>query len=896
MAHFRTEQADHLQSGDQLELLNEIDRLRSQGMSYYVSLPQLIVCGDQSSGKSSVLEAISGISFPTKDSLCTRFATEVILRREPAFNVQISIVPSLSRSDVSRDKISKFEEKLEKMQDLPSLVEKATLAMAASDSASNTTTPAFFEDVLRLEISGPNRPHLTIVDLPGLIHSANKQQSTTDVEMVSAMVTRYMKHQRSVILAVVSAKNDYANQIVLKLSQEIDRDRTRTLGIITKPDTLSPGSESEKAFIELAQNQDINFRLGWHILRNRDYESRNTATEARDIAEAQFFARGAWATLPQPIVGIGALRDRLSRVLFQQIKSELPSLIREIQSGIDDCQAQMANLGEARSTPDEQRRLLMAISQRYQSLCQAAMDGIYKDPFFGDPRSKDGFARRLRSMVYDLNNQFATDMRLKGQHRRVPQWAQDEDLHSKAKNEISEAAFIEEIRSMLKYKRGRELPGLFNPLIIGDLFMEHSKPWEGLARLHVRNVWSSVRHFLEMTITYISDEATAEGLLRDIIDPQMAERFAHADAKLTEILAAHRESDPMTWNHYFTANLQKFRQQHQQNVMLARLRNVAKPPDPKTEVQNSATIDELGLGHYTLINLVNAMSTNQEMDMDRYACSEALHCMKAYYKVQLKTVIDNVGIQVVEALLISGLHELLSPGVVIRLQERELAWIAGEPEQNQMERDQLNRKLTVLMSGLSTCKRYSGRALGQLSAPSSYSAPGLLKRSIEQDLSLDMGLSTKRPRTVDSTLGTLGSRNLRTASSQPTQPVFGVPANLNVPSGITSTGLPKTFSWRPGTLDRSAGKFKFFYPLVVRENPNNTRGLALGPNPLLNIPVTPETAFSTKGNLSMTSTTGTSVPVFHPEKGDELPARRTEAGRLRDEQDSAYAERRGRLL
>ncbi len=52
-------------------------------------LPQIIVCGDQSSGKSSVLEAISGISFPTKDNLCTRFAIELILRRSPTISIKV---------------------------------------------------------------------------------------------------------------------------------------------------------------------------------------------------------------------------------------------------------------------------------------------------------------------------------------------------------------------------------------------------------------------------------------------------------------------------------------------------------------------------------------------------------------------------------------------------------------------------------------------------------------------------------------------------------------------------------------------------------------------------------------------------------------------------------------
>lgn len=57
-----------LQSQDHRDLLDVIDTLRSQGLSRFVDLPQIIVCGDQSSGKSSVLEAISGMSFPTKVS------------------------------------------------------------------------------------------------------------------------------------------------------------------------------------------------------------------------------------------------------------------------------------------------------------------------------------------------------------------------------------------------------------------------------------------------------------------------------------------------------------------------------------------------------------------------------------------------------------------------------------------------------------------------------------------------------------------------------------------------------------------------------------------------------------------------------------------------------------
>ena len=86
---------------------------------------------------------------------------------------------------------------------------------------------------------------------------------------MQSMVYEYMINRRSIILAVISAKDDYANQIVLNLAREVDPQGRPTMGVITKPDTLSVGSESELAFVNLARNMDIAFRLGWHILKYR---------------------------------------------------------------------------------------------------------------------------------------------------------------------------------------------------------------------------------------------------------------------------------------------------------------------------------------------------------------------------------------------------------------------------------------------------------------------------------------------------------------------------------------------------------------------------------------------------------------------------------------------------
>ena len=82
-----------------------------------------------------------------------------------------------------------------------------------------------------------------------------------------------MKEPRSIILAVISTKNNYANQIVLKLARTADKKGNRTLSVITKPDTLIADSESEAIYVSLARNQDVEFRLGWHVLKNMDSET-----------------------------------------------------------------------------------------------------------------------------------------------------------------------------------------------------------------------------------------------------------------------------------------------------------------------------------------------------------------------------------------------------------------------------------------------------------------------------------------------------------------------------------------------------------------------------------------------------------------------------------------------
>lgn len=75
-----------------------------------------MVVGDQSSGKSSLLEGLTGLSFPVAADLCTRFATQIVLRRtaEEDAGVRITIIPGplAQANDELKAHLLGFERKL----------------------------------------------------------------------------------------------------------------------------------------------------------------------------------------------------------------------------------------------------------------------------------------------------------------------------------------------------------------------------------------------------------------------------------------------------------------------------------------------------------------------------------------------------------------------------------------------------------------------------------------------------------------------------------------------------------------------------------------------------------------------------------------------------------------
>lgn len=202
----------------QVDLFNAIDQLSALTTTRGIEPPQLIVVGDQSNGKSSVLEAIARFHFPVAQNLCTRFPTKIILRTSDEERTVLSVTPSASRSDEEKTRLRGFSRRILPGEDLHELIREATEVIGVA-SGNKTHVEhsrlqgAFSNDTLVIERLGKGLPILSLVDLPGLFQSTTADQGEESLAQVKDMVRDYISSKRNLVLLVVSARSQYSTHI-----------------------------------------------------------------------------------------------------------------------------------------------------------------------------------------------------------------------------------------------------------------------------------------------------------------------------------------------------------------------------------------------------------------------------------------------------------------------------------------------------------------------------------------------------------------------------------------------------------------------------------------------------------------------------------------------------------
>ncbi|POS73366.1 interferon-induced GTP-binding protein Mx1 [Diaporthe helianthi] len=421
-------------------LLDKIDKLRELNVGSIISLPQLIVVGDQSSGKSSVLESLTGFSFPRATGLCTRYATQITCRRDPARSVSITIIPRPEANEVVKQRLRNFYRRLDEMnpQDLADIFVQANQAMgirsgAGSFDDEDDDLNTFSEDILKIEINGPEQPGLTVIDVPGIFRTATPGLTTdSDITLVTSMVKSYMKDPRTIILAVIPCNVDIATQEILNLAKNADPGGLRTMGVLTKPD-LAPERATQQNILDLVQGKRQDLKLGYCVVKNRGADDEDSSLGKRDDEERAFFRQEPWTSVASSArLGISALRVILHDLLMDITKKEFPILKKEIAKRLSDCGKKSDAMGVSRSDEKSQRTYLGKIAARFERIVGYALNAYYTE----DQIFNDRLEMRLITRIIKLNEVFSEVFSQNGHTRHFDHSNQNDEDEKQSKGQL----------------------------------------------------------------------------------------------------------------------------------------------------------------------------------------------------------------------------------------------------------------------------------------------------------------------------------------------------------------------------------------------------------------------------------------------------------------------------
>ncbi|KZM26251.1 GTPase [Ascochyta rabiei] len=363
------------------ELLNIVNRLQDLVFNTIgndsLDLPQIVVVGSQSSGKSSVLENIVGRDFlPRGSGIVTRRPLILQLinlpsEREDAEEGDEVHVPHTPASVAGQQEWGEFlhipGKRFYDFSEIKREIEAETSRIAGNNKGIN-------RQPINLKVYSPHVLSLTLVDLPGLTKVPIGDQPTDIEKQTRNLITEYIAKPNSVILAVSPANVDLVNSEALKLARHVDPMGRRTIGVLTKLDLMDHGTNA----MDILSGRVYPLKLGFIGIVNRsqaDIQSGRSLSDALQ-AERDFFKHHPAYRNMANRCGTQFLAKSLNQTLMSHIRDRLPDIKARLNTLMGQTQQELASYGDVAFTGKEHRgSLILQLMTRFASSFISSIDG-----------------------------------------------------------------------------------------------------------------------------------------------------------------------------------------------------------------------------------------------------------------------------------------------------------------------------------------------------------------------------------------------------------------------------------------------------------------------------------------------------------------------------------------
>ncbi|GMY37778.1 dynamin-related protein 4C-like [Fagus crenata] len=435
-------------------LLDAVDSLRDLKITEEdIQLPTIVVVGDQSSGKSSVLESLVAINLPRGLGICTRVPLIMRLHHQPL--PQPELVLKFKGKVVKTDEVHVSE-----------AIKRATDEIAGPFKG--------ISDVpLTLEVRKNGVPDLTMIDLPGISRVPVHGQPDNIYDQIRKIIMEYITPEESIILNVLSATVDFTTCESIRMSKMVDKSRNRTLAVVTKSDMAPEG------LLEKVTADDVNIGLGYVCVRNRIGDE---SYEVARVEEAKLFeTHPMLSKIDKSMVGVPVLAQKLVQIQEESIAKNLPEIVKSINEKLNLNVAELKGMPKKMSSLSEKITVFMQIiGSAKESLRKILLRGEFDE--YPDEKKMHCTAR-----LVELLDQYS------------------DELHTNAESNPEKNFLMEEIM-VLKETKGIWLP---NFLPRTAFLTVHQRKVNGISSIptsFAKKVWNYVEEVVISVIMRHSDK------------------------------------------------------------------------------------------------------------------------------------------------------------------------------------------------------------------------------------------------------------------------------------------------------------------------------------------------------------------------------------------------------